>query len=130
VASIMAAWQHATRPGATLGQILQAGTQAYQEAGYGELWEQSDQGGLVGYRVREATAFPDSMAPVQGSQAVAWRCRLPLMGVEDTFLVTPEGLENLTEIPDWPSQSVTIAEKTYAVPGIGVRKGAETGDSE
>jgi Xaa-Pro aminopeptidase len=96
LARIAAALQAATRPGATLGQILHAGSQAYQEAGYAELWEQSDPGGIIGYRVREAVAFPNSRVPVRESQAVVWRTRLPEVCVEDTFLVTRTGLENLT----------------------------------
>lgn len=115
---IAARLQATMRPGRTLDQILQVGIQAYQQAGYGKEWEQHEQGGIIGYRLREAVAFPGSPVPLRENQAVVWRVRLPRTCVEETFLVTSEGLEVLTAAADWPSRSVTVAGRSYQVADI------------
>ena len=38
--------------------------------------------------------------------AVAWNPSLPGAKAEDTFLITRDGLENLTSDPNWPTVEV------------------------
>lgn len=96
----------ATRPGATLDDVLSAIRGAYRRLGRPEAFEDHHQGGLAGYRPREVLAVPGEKTRLQAGMAVAWNPSLPGAKVEDTFLITSEGLENLTSDPDWPSVEV------------------------
>lgn len=96
----------ATKPGMTLGQIFSIIRRAYQEIGAVEAFEEHHQGGIGGYRPREVIATPENGTKLAVGMAVAWNPSLPGSKVEDTFLVTNEGLENLTFDPDWPMTKV------------------------
>lgn len=100
---VEAAALETARPGQTLGQVLARLKQAYQEIGQPEQWQFHHQGGLTGYRPREVLAMPQSSTTLQAGMAVAFNPSLPGGKVEDTFLITPSGLEHLTLDPDWPS---------------------------
>lgn len=96
----------ATRPGATLGEVVAAIQGAYREIGRPEAFEEHHQGGLAGYRPREVLAVPEEGTVLKAGMAVAWNPSLPGAKVEDTFLVLEAGLENLTLDPDWPTVEV------------------------
>lgn len=97
---------NATRPGATLDEVLSAIREAYRAIGRPEAFEEHHQGGIAGYRPREVFATPGEVTRLKEGMAVAWNPSLPGAKVEDTFLITSEGLENLTFDPDWPSVEV------------------------
>ena len=81
-AEVDAAVLGASRPGATLGELFH-------------------QGGLTGYRGREAFAGPGSPTVLPEVSAVAWNPSVTRGGKsEDTALVTAEGVEILTRTPD------------------------------
>jgi Xaa-Pro aminopeptidase len=94
----------ASRPGARLGDILDAGAQAYARSGFYDEWKEHHQGGTAGYAGREAFAVPGSDYLLEGGMAVAWNPTMPGAKSEDTFLVSSGGLEWLTRSPssDWP----------------------------
>ena len=91
------------RPGQTLGQTMEALQAAYQQIGQPEQWQWHHQGGVTGYRPRELLAMPHSQIALETGMVVAFNPSLPGAKVEDTFLITPNGLENLTLDPLWPS---------------------------
>ncbi len=104
--TIEAAALQATRPGNTLGQVVLATQRSYHQLGFAEAFEEHHQGGIAGYRPREILATPGNNTPLGAGMAVAWNPSLPGVKVEDTFLITEKGLENLTVDPNWPMQEV------------------------
>jgi Xaa-Pro aminopeptidase len=109
VLAIEAATLEACVPGATYGEVLQALSRAYAEAGHAEAWKEHYQGGPVGYRQREFELVPTqsdsrwfSVGLAEG-HAVAWNPSVAGGGkAEDTYLVEPGGLRRLTDTGAWP----------------------------
>jgi antitoxin VapB len=99
----------ACRPGATFGDVFDAGLAGYAAAGEPDAWRDHYQGGPVGYRQREWEIAPDQRAsrwfgtPVLAGHAVAFNPSVAGGGkAEDTFLVADGGLECLTDTGAWP----------------------------
>lgn len=106
VLQVEAAALDLTRPGVTLGEVLFGIREAYQAVGRPEAFEEHHQGGIAGYRPRERIATPRDETALSAGMAVAWNPSLPGAKVEDTFLITEDGLENLTVDPAWPMVEV------------------------
>ncbi|MGI9822748.1 M24 family metallopeptidase [Agromyces sp. Marseille-Q5079] len=97
----------ATRPGATLGDVFDAGVAAYARHGFdAEEWRRHHQGGAAGYAGRDPRAVPGIVDLVHEGQAFAWNPTAPGAKVEDTVLVGERGVEVLTVDPRWPTVSV------------------------
>lgn len=95
-----------SRPGARLRTVYGELAKAYAALGHPEAIREHHQGGSTGYLSREMIATPDSCQTLAAASAVAWNPSLPGAKVEDTFLVTESGLENLTLDPAWPTAPV------------------------
>ena len=100
-------------PGATYGEATSRLVEAYGEIGHPEAWREHWQGGPIGYGTREfelAPGFEEATfwsTPVAAGHALAWNPSLAGGAkVEDTYLVTPAGLECVTAPLDWPSETV------------------------
>lgn len=93
----------ASRVGVPLSEVLEAIRKAYEKIGYPEALLEHHQGGVAGYRPREVLAIPGESTVLQPGMALAWNPSLPGAKVEDTFLLTTDGLELLTQDPNWPS---------------------------
>lgn len=106
VCQIEATALEASRPGATLGEVLEQIRAAYQAIGHPQEFENHHQGGLTGYRSREVLARPGNPTRLEVGMALAWNPSLPGAKVEDTFLLTETGLENLTTDLKWPMMRV------------------------
>ncbi len=113
VRQIEAAVLRACSPGATYGEATSRLVEAYAEAGHPEAWREHWQGGPIGYGTREfelAPGFEQSAfwsLEVAPGQALAWNPSLSGGAkVEDTFLVTTEGLRCVTSPIDWPTEQV------------------------
>lgn len=97
----------ATRPGVSLGDVLSSIRSAYPRHGFAEdEWLGHHQGGSAGYGTRETLAVPGSTAAVALGQAFAWNPTAPGAKVEDTVLITADGVEPLTVDPRWPTTRV------------------------
>ena len=96
----------ASRPGASLGEVFAALQEAYARVGFPGAWEEHHQGGLGGYRSREAVATPGHPLVLEAGMVLAWNPSLAGAKVEDTFLLREGGLLNLTEDPFWPAVEV------------------------
>ncbi len=92
----------ATVPGATVGDVMAVIADGYREIGYPDAFFGHHQGGIAGYRPREILGKPGDETTLAEGMCVAWNPSLPGVKVEDTFLITSTGLENLTLDPDWP----------------------------
>ncbi|MEM3469677.1 MAG: M24 family metallopeptidase [Thermoproteota archaeon] len=104
--AVEAAALEATKPGNSLGHVVLTVQRAYQQMGFAEAFEEHHQGGVAGYRPREIVATPGDETKLEVGMAVAWNPSLPGVKVEDTFLLTAEGLENLTFDSRWPMLKV------------------------
>jgi antitoxin VapB len=100
-AEVDAAYLNASRPGATLGEVFAAGTGAYAAHGFPDEWRGHHQGGLTGYRGREAFAVPGEPTRIPSSAALAWNPSIAGGAKsEDTILVSAHGVEVVTRTPD------------------------------
>jgi len=95
-----------SRPGTRLRTVYGEAAKAYAGIGHPEAIREHHQGGSTGYLSREVVATPDCCQTLAAGCAVAWNPSLPGAKVEDTFLVTEDGLENLTFDPAWPTAPV------------------------
>lgn len=92
-----------SRPGADLGSLYLALIQSYLTAGHPQAIREHHQGGTTGYLSREVLATPGSAERIAIGTPLAWNPSLAGAKIEDTFLVTGSGLENLTLDPAWPT---------------------------
>jgi Xaa-Pro aminopeptidase len=96
----------AARPGNSLAAVYHALAQAYRHAGRDAEIDAHHQGGITGYQAREIIATPSTATALEAGMAVAFNPSFAGLKIEDTFLLGPDGLENLTLDPDWPATSV------------------------
>lgn len=96
-----------SRPGARLGDVVAAGVDAYPRNGFAvDEWTRHHQGGLSGWMPREFPAHPGSEENLVAQMVVAWNPSGEGVKVEDTCLVTADGVRPLCTDPDWPSVEV------------------------
>ena len=91
--------------GGTLGQVFEVMRGGYANMGQPGEIERHHQGGLAGYRPREARAEPAQPQSVDDGMLLALNPSLPGLKVEDTFLRRGGKLHDLT-LHDWPSLPV------------------------
>lgn len=101
------AFLDATRPGVTLGDVLDVGAAAYPAHGFAaDEWHRHHQGGLSGALPREVLATPGSEVPVPEHGVAAWNPSGQGWKVEDTALVTADGVEPLVRDDFWPTVEI------------------------
>jgi Xaa-Pro aminopeptidase len=96
----------AVRSGNSLAAVYHALAQAYRHAGRDAEIDAHHQGGITGYQAREIIATPSTATALEPGMAFAFNPSFAGLKIEDTFLLGPGGLENLTLDPDWPAVSV------------------------
>jgi antitoxin VapB len=129
-ADIMAA----TKPGVTLGSVLEEAQHAYQRHGFtpdsadpvkeGE-WQHHHQGGLTGYGARTIIAVPGDPTEILSdhyplalkeyfgveasfAQAFAWNPSAPGVKSEDTFILFTDGRKEIvTRTPEFPQADLS-----------------------
>jgi Xaa-Pro dipeptidase len=107
-----------SRPGATLGAVLDAGIDQYAAEGYPGEWKRHHQGGLTGYAGREIFATPGQRHSLDDGQALAWNPSITGVKSEDTVVVTAAGCpEVLTRTPDWPREGPEGLERPLMLKG-------------
>jgi antitoxin VapB len=118
VSQVDAAFVAGSRPGRTLGDVLQDAIRAYARAGFAEEWNLHHQGGLAGYEPREAIATPGSMLSIAAGNALAWNPSITGTKSEDTILVGEQENEILTVIAGWPEEAVVVNGREILRPAI------------
>jgi Xaa-Pro aminopeptidase len=108
----------ATIPGARGRELFSTAAAAYAEAGFPGEETRHHQGGATGYRSREWVAHPASHDTVQAPQAFAWNPSITGTKVEETAIVTSDGLELLTTSPDWPAIPLSVRGHSIAAPAV------------
>jgi Xaa-Pro aminopeptidase len=80
--------------------------QAYRHANRPDAIREHHQGGITGYAARELIATPLTATVLEAGMAFAFNPGFAGMKIEDTFVLGPNGLENLTLDPAWPALDV------------------------
>lgn len=96
----------AVEPGKSLSAVYHAFDAAYKHADRADALDEHHQGGITGYLAREIVATPSTATGLEHGMAFAFNPSFAGIKIEDTFLLGPQGLENLTYDPQWPAASV------------------------
>lgn len=94
------------QPGKSLSAVYHTLAAAYKHADREEAIREHHQGGITGYRAREIVASPSTATELEEGMAFAFNPSFAGLKIEDTFLLGPDGLENLTFDPAWPALDV------------------------
>jgi len=117
-AFVNAMLSRATRLGVTGPELYETAAHAYANAGFPDEINLHHQGGATGYRTREWVAHPKSREVVKDNQAFAWNPSISGTKIEETFIVTSIGIENLTNSEDTPKIETKIDGRIFESPGI------------
>jgi len=108
---------NATRFGTTGADLYEIASRAYAIAGYPNDINLHHQGGATGYKTRDWVAHPMALEGVRKDQAFAWNPSISGTKVEETIIVTNDGIENLTQDAT-PKIESKIEGKIFESPGI------------
>ncbi len=104
ILGVEAAYLDALVPGTALAEVFRAGCRAYGTHGFDpDEWRRHHQGGVAGYAGRDPRATDATDDPVRTGQAFAWNPTGDGAKVEDTVLLSEQGLQVLTVDPGWPT---------------------------
>jgi Xaa-Pro aminopeptidase len=92
--------------GNSLAAVYHALAQAYRHAGLAHAIAEHHQGGVTGYQAREMVATANTALELRAGMALAFNPSVAGNKIEDTFLLTRHGLENLTLDQEWPAAEV------------------------
>ena len=98
--------------------LFAAAVRAYADAGFAGEEQRHHQGGAIGYRSREWIAHPASEEVAQGRQAFAWNPSISGARVEDTALLTENGIEIITNTPGWPALPIAVNGRPHHASGV------------
>ncbi len=93
-------------PGKSLSAVYHAFAAAYNHADRQDAINEHHQGGITGYQAREIVATASTATELEEGMAFAFNPSFVGLKLEDTFLLGPQGLDNLTLDPRWPSVTV------------------------
>jgi Xaa-Pro aminopeptidase len=93
-------------PGKSLSAVYHAFAAAYNHADRLDAINEHHQGGITGYLAREIVATASTATELEEGMAFAFNPSFDGMKIEDTFLLGPQGLDNLTLDPRWPAVTV------------------------
>ena len=107
VSEIEAEALDACRPDVPLNEIYRTLEAAYLTRGHAAAILEHHQGGTTGYLAREIVATPETLEKLSDATPIAWNPSLRGGAkIEDTFIVTAQGVENLTYDAAWPHEMV------------------------
>ncbi|MDB5749573.1 MAG: peptidase [Massilia sp.] len=93
-------------PGKSLSAVYHAFAAAYNHADRQSAMDEHHQGGITGYLAREIIATASTATELETGMAFAFNPSFAGLKMEDTFLLGPQGLDNLTLDPQWPAVTV------------------------
>lgn len=85
-----------------LGSIYDRLAKAYASEGFADEIHRHHQGGTTGYLAREVIARPGDLTRVDEGAAIAFNPSLTGTKIEDTFVLTGNGLQLMTRDEHWP----------------------------
>ena len=118
VALVNAALYDATQPGTTGAELYAVAANAYAQIGFGGEINQHHQGGAAGYKTREWVAHSKSTEVVRINQPFAWNPSITGTKVEETCILTADGVEVITASPNFPQITTVVNGHEYFSPGI------------
>ena len=104
---------HATRDGATAGELFRVAAEGYAAAGFPGEEQAHHQGGACGYLEREWVAKPTGREQVHEPEAFAWNPSCRGGKVEDTALAANGAIEVLTRTASLPEVSFEVEGVAY-----------------
>jgi antitoxin VapB len=107
----------ATKAGVNGAELFTVAAKAYADAGFPGEEGRHHQGGAIGYRSRDWVAHPASRDLVRSRQAFVWNPSITGTKVEETALLTPDGIELLTTSPGWPAIPISAGGRALPAPG-------------
>jgi antitoxin VapB len=117
-AYVDAVFNTGTTVGRRVADIFQEAANAYAQAGYPGEWQKHNQGGAAGYQSRDYDGTPTCAEVVHADQAFAWNPSITGVKSEDTMIVHTSNCEFLTVTGEWPSQPVSLGDRTWNRPAI------------
>ena len=105
-ATALAATLRVGREGGAAHDVFAAIEDAYAAVGFEDEWRSHHQGGATGYAGREWFARPDADCPVVMPKAYAWNPTIRGTKVEDTAIVSDDGINLLSTTEEWPTMTV------------------------
>jgi Xaa-Pro aminopeptidase len=93
----------AVKPGNSLAAVYHALAAAYRHADQADAIDRAPQGGLCGYLAQERVATPSTATALEAGMALTLNPGFAGLHIADTFLLGPQGLDNLTCDPQWPA---------------------------
>jgi antitoxin VapB len=108
----------ATRAGASGSDLYKTAADAYTAEGFAGEQNLHHQGGATGYRTRDWVAHPESRERVHMNQSFAWNPSISGTKVEETCIVSENGIEVITASPEWAQISVEIDGREYFSPDV------------
>ncbi|MBE0450283.1 MAG: M24 family metallopeptidase [Clostridia bacterium] len=120
---VNASFWNKLKPGTSVSEVFAAGVAQYGIEGYPLEYKEHHQGGLTGFIPRELRASFESKHVIRSGEAYAFNPTLKSAKVEDTVLVTNNGLEILTYTGNYSYENCTIMGKNINVPTVFVIEG-------
>lgn len=108
----------ATVEGARTGDIVRKGRLMYEKSGYPDDFYLHHQGGALGYLTRDYCANEATDERVESGQAFSWNPTIAGVKCEDTYLVSGENREIISQTDTWPSTRVEVEGKSLRRPLI------------
>lgn len=121
VTHVDAAFILSSKPGVSVGHVLDAGIEAYRTTGYPDEWHHHHQGGPTGYAGREYRATPGERRQVQLHQAFAWNPTIAGTKSEDTIIAHSDRTEIVSQAQKWPTLVAEYAGQKIQRPDILVK---------
>ncbi|MGP9501004.1 M24 family metallopeptidase [Specibacter sp. AOP5-B1-6] len=107
IAAVEADIFDATVPGASVAEVLAEIRTAYDRHGFGpDQWRLHHQGGPAGYAGRDPRATDAVTDTLALDQPFTWNPSGPGVKIEDTVLLSADGIRPLTADPRWPATPV------------------------
>jgi antitoxin VapB len=107
-----------TKANATGAELYEVAAREYARQGFEGEEHLHHQGGAAGYRTRDWVAHPLSEERVQLHQAFAWNPSITGTKIEETALLSEDGIEAITVTPGWPQISVQVEGREYLSPDV------------
>ena len=107
-----------TIPGQPYAKPLLAAKALYDKYGISDEFLKHHQGGPIGYANRDYRVDFDLAGTIQENQAFCWNPSITGTKSEDTILVRKQGFEFITRPIVFPSNTVTIGDKSFVRPDI------------
>lgn len=122
-ARINAAFWNGLIPGKQVSEVFSQGVAQYEVEGDSVEYKEHHQGGLTGFIPRELRATFESEHIVRSGEAYAFNPTFKGAKVEDTVLVTDNGLEVLTYTDNYAYETCEVGGKNIKIPTVFVIEG-------